>query len=385
MLPQPYTSMDTHRVTLGCFVLSALELLGVLDEVVSEKDRKDWIEWIYAQQRTGFVPATTANGKRTLPHPVEGIYGFAGGPFSGRPYFGEGEKAVAACEYNVYDSSHLTMTYVAIMTLVLLGDDLSRVDKESILQSMRRLQLPSGCFVPCVTDYQPDMRFVFCAAAVSHALNDWSGVDREAMLSYIRSCQGYDFGIAQCPHQESHGGSMFCAIAALGLLGGEALHDQKTILEQQQQQQQLGLDQAPLEAQLSRVGLLDKEATIKWALMRQTTGFQGRVNKPTDTCYSFWIGASLKTLGAFEHVDYDLNRGFLFETQHPAFGGFGKWVDTYPGKFLRVEHNVMHSYMGVAAMALMGEPGLQPLDPLLNISCRTRERLERETVFWKKE
>ena len=28
--------------------------------------------------------------------------------------------------------------------------------------------------------------------------------------------------------------------------------------------------------------------------MRQQSGFQGRPNKPVDTCYSFWVGATLK-------------------------------------------------------------------------------------------
>ena len=31
-----------------------------------------------------------------------------------------------------------------------------------------------------------------------------------------------------------------------------------------------------------------------WCLRRQKDGFQGRPNKPVDTCYSFWVGASLK-------------------------------------------------------------------------------------------
>jgi geranylgeranyl transferase type-1 subunit beta len=38
------------------FALNGLELLGVLDENVSEKNRKAWIEWIYAQQR---IPSST--------------------------------------------------------------------------------------------------------------------------------------------------------------------------------------------------------------------------------------------------------------------------------------------------------------------------------------
>lgn len=41
-------------------------------------------------------------------------------------------------------------------------------------------------------------------------------------------------------------------------------------------------------------GLLSKEKTLFWLISRQESGFQGRANKPPDTCYSFWIGASLK-------------------------------------------------------------------------------------------
>ena len=28
--------------------------------------------------------------------------------------------------------------------------------------------------------------------------------------------------------------------------------------------------------------------------MRQQNGYHGRPNKPVDTCYSFWVGATLK-------------------------------------------------------------------------------------------
>ena len=37
-------------MTLAFFCLSALELLGALDTSVSEQNKKDWIDWIYAQQ-----------------------------------------------------------------------------------------------------------------------------------------------------------------------------------------------------------------------------------------------------------------------------------------------------------------------------------------------
>ena len=62
------------------------------------------------------------------------------------------------------------------------------------------------------------------------------------------------------------GGSTFCAVASLVLM--DRLHST----------------------------LSDKQIAklIRWCVMRQQSGFQGRPNKPADTCYSFWVGATLK-------------------------------------------------------------------------------------------
>lgn len=52
-------------MTLAFFCLASLELLGALETAVSERNRKDWIEWIYAQQ---IKPAPDGSGThaRTL-------------------------------------------------------------------------------------------------------------------------------------------------------------------------------------------------------------------------------------------------------------------------------------------------------------------------------
>lgn len=54
-------------------------------------------------------------------------------------------------------------------------------------------------------------------------------------------------------------------------------------------------------AAVSMFGALPVEAddTIRWLAHRQISsgkgkgGFNGRVNKPADTCYSFWVGGAL--------------------------------------------------------------------------------------------
>lgn len=49
-----------------------------------------------------------------------------------------------------------------------------------------------------------------------------------------------------------------------------------------------------------KISSICSEKTIKWLLKRQLSdtedfgGFEGRMNKSSDTCYSFWIGGALK-------------------------------------------------------------------------------------------
>jgi hypothetical protein len=42
--------LNNCRMTCAYFGLSGLDILGVLDQEVTEAIKKDWIEWIYAQQ-----------------------------------------------------------------------------------------------------------------------------------------------------------------------------------------------------------------------------------------------------------------------------------------------------------------------------------------------
>lgn len=88
-------------------------------------------------------------------------------------------------------------------------------------------------------------------------------------------------------------------------------------------------------------------------------GFQGRCNKPEDTCYSFWVGGALTLLGAYEFIDFPLIRAFTLSCQKPQ-GGFAKWPDQ--------RQDVLHSYFGLAGLSLGGEAGLQPLDAALGLS-----------------
>lgn len=76
----------------------------------------------------------------------------------------------------------------------------------------------------------------------------------------------------------------------------------------------------------------------RWCLMRQDGGFQGRPGKPSDTCYSFWVGATLKLLGVSNFSDAEQNKAFILNTQDSLIGGFAKFESTRP--------DPLHAYLG---------------------------------------
>ncbi|RIB01474.1 terpenoid cyclases/protein prenyltransferase alpha-alpha toroid [Gigaspora rosea] len=331
-LPKPYESSDTHRLTLAFYSLSGLDLLGVLETEFTQERMNNWIDWIYAQQ---ILPDENNPGTS-----YKRIYGLTREYINNKLRLIEIQNlmkgfAVSGCRASrlPFDASNLAMTYTALASLLILGDDLSRVDKSAIINAMKYLQKEDGSFTQTYQGMESDMRFVYCACAISYMLNDFSGINIDKVVQYIKESQSYDYGIGQGPGLESHGGSTYCAIASLYLLNK--------------------LDE----------GLLSKDKTIFWLISRQESGFQGRANKPPDACYSFWIGASLMILDSFEFIDYEQNYDFLMETR--SFGGFAKCPGSYP--------DVMHTYMGVAGLSLMEES--KKLDPALNISLKARKNL----------
>jgi prenyltransferase beta subunit len=65
------------RMTLAFFCLGSLSLLGQIDTVVAGKDRKDWIEWIYAQQVLPDPDDPSLNASQC---------GFKGSSWAGHPF-----------------------------------------------------------------------------------------------------------------------------------------------------------------------------------------------------------------------------------------------------------------------------------------------------------
>uniref|UniRef100_A0A914QG95 Geranylgeranyl transferase type-1 subunit beta n=1 Tax=Panagrolaimus davidi TaxID=227884 RepID=A0A914QG95_9BILA len=115
---------------------------------------------------------------------------------------------------------------------------------------------------------------------------------------------------------------------------------------------------------------------ITWGIQQQDLGFHGRTNKCDDTCYAFWLGATLAMLNSENLVDTVKLREFLVECEDTRLGGFCKYTDSESS-------DVLHTYFGIAALSIFNEPTIRPIFAALNISCRAVEHLERTKIGWR--
>eukprot|EP00117_Sycon_ciliatum_P019351 scpid54811/ scgid17568/ Geranylgeranyl transferase type-1 subunit beta; Geranylgeranyl transferase type I subunit beta; Type I protein geranyl-geranyltransferase subunit beta len=426
LIPQDHEKLDSTRVTLAYFALSALDLLGNLHKAYrSDTERQQLIDWIYSYQVLPDKDEPSSNFRQC---------GFRGSSANGVPFNTSQADQSDGCWY---DCSHIAATYASLAMLVILGDDLSRVNRQAVLAGVGAQQLKDGSFSALMVESESDLRFAYCACAICYMLNDWSTIDRAGLLDFIRRSRSYEGAFGQGPGLECHGGSTFCAIAALSLLGdlkapppppssapsfssspsspsclsstspsSSPCSSPSTAPASQQTATTTTTTAAttttpgvegPLQTLMENTRLAEGQTADcpapslalpssslfsvqqvrqlqRWCLQRQQTGYNGRPNKATDTCYSFWLGASLKLLNSLQLTDQRCVRSFVLSTQCSFVGGFGKWPSHHP--------DPLHAYLGLAGLALMGEPGILPLHPALNISQRAYAHLQNLQAEW---
>jgi geranylgeranyl transferase type-1 subunit beta len=326
ILPSNVLSLDNSKVLLAYFAISGLDILSKLDKLPHSKQAL--IDWIYFHQITDTI------SKRT----TSAICGCRGST----SLVTQENKSV---QNHDYDCAHVTMTFSALNCLLTLGDDLSKINKTSLLKSLSMLQLPDGSVRATFQDFENDVRFLYSACSISYILNDWSALDKNAASQFLATCLTFEGAFGQNPEAEAHGGSTFCSVASLYLM------NKLDILTSSQ-----------------------KEELKLWCLNRQTTGFNGRVNKPWDTCYSFWIGSTLKILNSLEYSNYNENINYIFETYNEITGGFAKWPDC--------SADPLHTFMGICGLSLVGYPTLETIHPALVISEKAFKHLQSLHAKW---
>ncbi|GAU87778.1 hypothetical protein RvY_00576 [Ramazzottius varieornatus] len=377
-VPAAFASQEPNLMTVVYFCVSGLDLLKAKESL--QKRKETLVSFVYSLQCNyrlfgvgGFYGSLSDVSLNAVS--LQSPHGFLPGP-------------------------GLARTYATLCTLVILEDNLSGVDRGGIRQLLRHSQSGSGSFHGALNilrkdpstffeafseDYESDMRFVYCACAISEMTNDWSGIDVEKMLDFIWKSRTYEGGFAQVPGAECHGGSTYCAVASLFLL---CTAKRKGLVPSDCDRSFPSLDElfpAERPAEIAS-GSKERMQLIRWLVLRQVRGFTGRPNKPEDSCYTFWIGASLKMLGASSFVDERRLNAFCMETQDAIIGGFAKWPSS--------RSDPMHAYLCISGLSMLRRYGsssreepdvsdegvsqpalLRPVNPALNISIQKSIKL----------
>ncbi|CAI7633391.1 unnamed protein product [Penicillium bialowiezense] len=362
-LPSAYTSNDSNRMLLAYLTLSGLDVLGVLNIKTTHEERAGYINWLYHCQV-----------------PTGGFRGFPGTDF------GPGKRNK---DNEAWDPANVPATFFALVNLLILGDDLSRVKRRECLEWLPTVQREDGSFGELVGPNGSlggarDLRYCCCAAGIrfilrgkGSGLEDVPDINVAGLGSFIEACQPI-------------GGHTYCAIGALDFIRRSS-PDSATV-------------------PLLSAGSRQFEALTTWLASRQTAeieepeedeedepqqifkgsiadavhglpnierleadtitcaGFNGRCNKYADTCYSFWNGATLVMLDQYGVVDEARNRQYLLEKTQHLVGGFGKGPGDPP--------DLLHSYFGMVSLAFQGEPGLNAVDPTMGTTERTVRHLK---------
>ena len=385
ILPDAYQSSDASRMFLGFFTVAALDLLDVLDNpnldkpIITAEERQKWIDWIYTCQ----VP----DG--------QGFRGFTGTDLADR----------RSKNNRQWDPGNLPNTFFALAALLVLGDDLARVQRGEILDWLPKLQRADGSFGEILGPNDSieggrDLRYCCCAAGIAYVLQDpgqkpyVAAFDENRLIGYILSCQDYTGGFGESPLREPHSGLNYCAIATLELISRlngpssqrakEALRKQESCVRWLVERQTTVLYEEDPESDEDED---DKETAdanettdtnfakspLYYSESTTIVGFNGRDNKVADTCYCFWNSGALSLLGSLQIADLQSVRRYLLDKVQHMIGGFAKGPDSPP--------DVMHSYLGLAALALYGEADIKSLDPALCISRQAVANLQR--VAWR--
>jgi geranylgeranyl transferase type-1 subunit beta len=229
------------------------------------------------------------------------------------------------------------MTYSALVTLTILGDDLSRLNVPQLCEWMRSLQDSDGSFRCIGFGSESDTRFVYSAVASSFLIQNWSGVDTTTAAEFILNCWNVaEGGFGLRPGLESHGGATYTALAALALMGKlDLLTDNQ------------------------------RNGIIRFCTFRQQSGcggFHGRVNKDCDTCYAYWVGASLQILRCDDFISRTSLSQFLDTTFNPLVGGFSKGVSDPPDPY--------HTHFGICARVFARKDSHKFIHASLGLSTR---------------
>ncbi|RNF26849.1 geranylgeranyltransferase type I beta subunit [Trypanosoma conorhini] len=183
----------------------------------------------------------------------------------------------------------------------------------------------------------------------------------QAAVSFIWRCWNpHEGGFGAVPAAESHGGMTFCAVASLALAGATSslTRSRRHLLARY------------CTARLSG-GPDDHELVGSVGVCVPIVGYQGRPQKNCDTCYTHWIGSTLRILQALDGSVFPVDAlpvlRYIDACVEPHHGGICKTLDEFP--------EIVHTSLGLSGLLLHVDPhrlsNLRPPHPAYGCSWTT--------------
>jgi prenyltransferase beta subunit len=173
-----------------------------------------------------------------------------------------------------------------------------------------------------------DIRFTYCALGCLRLIRN----DNDAIMKYLNTNEivncilkhinAYECGWSLTQHGETNCGLTYCAIASLMLLNYNISSNKQIYVK------------------------------LVTYLINRITTITGRTNKQSDSCYSFWVSASLHLLNVSHLINEQLLTTFISQC-NTIFGGFSKHASStspnihYP--------DIMHTYFTLNTLLLINK------------------------------
>ncbi|SMR57693.1 unnamed protein product [Zymoseptoria tritici ST99CH_3D1] len=418
LLPHHYTGNESNRMYLAFFIISALDLLSAWESSTTASERSEYIDWIYHCQ-----------------HPRGGFRMWPGTDF-GIQSSPENERWDPANIPATYFALSALLIAGDDLSRVRRRETLQWLTK------MQREDGSFGeTLVDGTIEGGRDPRFGYCATgirfilrggregALSTAGEEIEDIRLDSLVSCIEAAESYEGGLSDSRYHEPHAGYTYCALGCLNFIerlksifppskhstntkpcgpsdpaltlswlvarqtdlddpDGEldsCTEDTTSLPDPTVDAPALKQDDARAETETTLHQSPDKSTLTSASLFPTpslpplSAGMNGRTNKVADTCYAWWVGASISLLTQAPSPRATqrppnhmfgapaLQTYLLSKTQHPALGGFGKFPGDLP--------DLYHSYMGLAALGLIGTEGIKSVDAGMCISAEAEQRV----------
>ncbi|KAL8559772.1 hypothetical protein ACOMHN_030108 [Nucella lapillus] len=295
------------------------------------------------------------------------------------------EAGGVAC--SVGHDPHMLSTLSAVQILTLY-DAVDALNLDSLVSWVSGLQQDDGSFYGDKWG-EVDTRFSFCAVACLSLVGRLDAIKVDKAVDFVLSCMNFDGGFGCRPGSESHSGQIYCCVGLLAVTdhlhkvnadhlgwwlcerqlpsGGLNDHLGWWLCERQLPSGGLngvwcgvwcGVGWCGVVWCVVWCGVVYADHLGWWLCERQlpSGGLNGRPEKLPDVCYSWWVLASMAIIRRLHWIDKDKLRAFMLACQDEETGGFadrpGDMVDPF------------HTLFGLAGLSLLGDPSVQPVNPV---------------------